>query len=147
MNHMTHNIWIGRPPEAVYRYATTPALWPEWHPASLRLKPGADHPMIQGETFEEDIRTAGKDGHLSWVVEESKAGETWSARAQADNGARIMIRYRFAASEGGTAFQRDLEYELPSLALRIANKLVLKRRIDAESRLSLNQLKQRMESR
>lgn len=147
MNRMLHRIWIARPPELVLAYASTPGLWPEWHPASLRLDPGAERPLGRGETFEEDIRTAGRDDHLSWVVEESEPGRVWAARALSrNNGARILVRYRVSASEGGTEFQRDLEYELPGIGLRVLNALFLRRRIDAESRLSLLQLKQRVEA-
>jgi uncharacterized protein YndB with AHSA1/START domain len=145
MNRMQHEIRIARPPAEVFAYATTPALWPEWHPASLRLQPGAEKPLGVGATFEEDIRTAGREGHLSWVVEECEAGARWAARARADNGAGIFIRYRFEPEASGTRFVRELEYTLPNLLLRLANTLVLRRRIDAESRLSLQQLKERLE--
>ena len=147
MNRMQHSIHIAAAPRAVLDYASTPALWPEWHPASLRLDPGAEHPLTLGERFEEDIKTAGRDAHLIWVVEECEPGRLWAARAQADNGADIFVRYRVAAANGGTAFTRELEYTLANPFLRLLNVLVLGRRIDAESRLSLQQLKQRMESR
>lgn len=147
MNRMQHEIRIARAPAEVFAYAATPALWPEWHPASLRLEPGADHPLTVGETFEEDIKTAGRDDHLSWVVEESQPGQVWAARARArNNGARIFIRYRFHAEGDGTRFVRELEYQLQGVLLRIANVLLLRRRIDAESRLSLQQLRQRLEA-
>ena len=147
MNRMQHSIHIAAAPRAVLDYASTPALWPEWHPASLRLEPGAEHPLTLGERFEEDIKTAGRDAHLSWVVEECEPGRLWAARAQADNGAGIFVRYRVAEAAGGTSFARELEYTLANPLLRLLNLLVLRRRIDAESRLSLQQLKQRMESR
>lgn len=147
MNRMQHSIHITATPRAVLDYASTPALWPEWHPASLRLAPGAEHPLTTGERFEEDIKTAGRDAHLVWNVEECEPGRLWAARAQADNGADILVRYRVAAAGGGTDFTRELEYTLANPFLRLLNLLVLRRRIDAESRLSLQQLKQRMESR
>jgi len=147
VNRMQHHIQIACAPAQVYDYASTPALWPEWHPASLRLEPGADRPLTLGETFEEDIKTAGRDDHLSWKVTECEPGRIWAARAISRNhGARIFVRYRFAASNGGTAFQRELEYELPNVWLRLLNLVLLSRRIDAESRLSLQQLKQRAEA-
>lgn len=148
MNRMQHDVLIARPPQAVLDYASTPALWPEWHPASLRLDPGAEHPLRAGETFEEDIKTAGRDDHLSWVVSECEPGRVWAARARSrNNGADIFIRYRCEPAGEGTRFVRELEYALPGVWLRLLNALFLRRRIDAESRLSLQQLRQRMEAR
>lgn len=147
MNRMQHEIHIARPAALVFAYASTPALWPQWHPASLRVEPGAEHPLAAGATFEEDIKTSGRDDHLSWVVSECEPGRVWAARAASRNSqARIFIRYRFEPAPGGTRFVRELEYELPGLWLRLANVLLLRRRIDAESRLSLQQLKQRCEA-
>lgn len=147
MNYMRHEIRIARAPADVFAYATTPGKWPEWHPASLRLDPGADHPLKLGEQFEEDIKTAGRDDHLSWIVTECEAPGVWAARALArNNRAKIFIRYRFTADGNGTAFQRELEYELPNFLLRLLNALFLRQRIEVESKLSLQQLRQRLET-
>lgn len=138
---MVHTIAIARPPQAVYDYACAPAHWPRWHPSSLRLYGAVDRPVEAGSGFEEDVRAGGRNGHLKWTVVESVRGKRWLARAEVDNGARLTVGYRFDEAAGGTAFERELVYELPSAWLRLLNVLLLRRRIDAESALSLRQLK------
>jgi len=144
---MLHAITIARPPEAVYDYACAPAHWPRWHPSSLRLYGAVDAPLAAGATFEEDVRAGGREGHLSWTVEDAVRPSRWIARAAVDNGARLTLAYRFAASPAGTAFERELAYELPGTLLRVLDVLVLRRRIAAESALSLAQLKACVEQR
>lgn len=144
---MVHSIAIARAPEAVYEYACAPGHWPQWHPSSLRLYGETDRALGAGATFEEDIRAGGRTGHLRWTVVAAAPPRTWSARAEVDNGARLALTYRFGAASDGCAFERELVYELPSAWLRVLNALVLRKRIDAESRLSLERLKARLEQR
>jgi hypothetical protein len=140
-----HAITIARPVDAVVDYASTPARWPEWHPSSLRLYGDVDRPLVAGDVFEEDVRAGGRTGHLKWNVVASERAQRWVAHADVDNGARLVLTYRFAASLGGCAFERELVYDLPSAWLRLLNVLVLRRRIEAESRHSLERLKARLE--
>lgn len=146
MSRMQHETWIAREPQAVFDYTTRPTSWLEWHPAALGFQPGADRPLRKGERFEEDVRTAGGKGRLSWLVEECERPLIWAARAKASNGAIIFVRYRYAAKDDGTVFQRELEYQLPNLFLRLLDVLILRRRFDAESKLSLQKLKQALEA-
>jgi uncharacterized protein YndB with AHSA1/START domain len=142
---MLHSVMIDRPPEAVYDFACTPAHWPHWHPSSLRLFGSVDAPLAAGARFEEDVRAGGRSGHLVWTVEQAERARRWIATAEVDNGARLRLGYQFAATATGTAFQRELVYDLPHLWLDLLNLLVLRRRIAAESALSLTQLRQTLE--
>jgi hypothetical protein len=136
MTRMQHQITIAGNPTDVLAYASTVTRWPEWHPSSLNVA-GPGGSLHAGARFEEDIRAGGRDGHLRWVVDEYLPGRRWSARAQGDNGLALMVTYECAAEGDGTRFVRTLEYRFSGLAMRIANRLLLRRRIDLESAASM----------
>jgi hypothetical protein len=140
MTRMQHQIDIAGSPVAVLAYASTVTRWPQWHPSSLRIN-GPKGPLHAGARFEEDIRAGGRDGHLSWVVDEYLPGRRWIARAHGDNGLSLLLTYECAAEGSGTRFVRTLEYRFSGLAMRLANQLLLKRRIDRESAASMQALR------
>ncbi|MGF6091731.1 sterol desaturase/SRPBCC family protein [Pseudomonas sp. 18173] len=136
MTRMQHQIVIAGHPADVLAYASTVTLWPQWHPSSLHID-GPKGPLHAGTRFEEDIRAGGRDGHLSWEVAEYLPGRRWSARAQGDHGLSLVVTYECDATGQDTRFVRTLEYQFSGLAMRIANRLLLKRRIDRESAASM----------
>jgi len=142
---MQHQIVIAANPIAVLAYASTVSRWPEWHPSSLKVD-GDAGPLHAGARFEEDIRAGDRDGHLSWDVEEYLPGRRWSARARGDHGLSLMLTYQCDAEGDGTRFVRTLDYQFSSLGMRIANQLVLKRRIERESAASLAALRDRAQA-
>lgn len=144
MTRMQHQIDIAGNPVAVLAYASTVTIWPQWHPSSLRIN-GPKGPLHAGTRFEEDIRAGGRDGHLNWVVEEYLPGRRWIARAYGDNGLSLLLTYECAAKDDGTRFVRTLQYRFSGLAMRMANQLLLKRRIDRESAASMLALRETAE--
>ncbi|MGO4312564.1 SRPBCC family protein [Pseudomonas sp. KB_15] len=140
MTRMQHQIVIAGHPIDVLAYASTVTLWPQWHPSSLRID-GPKGPLHAGARFEEDIRAGGRDGHLSWEVAEYLPGRRWSARAQGDHGLSLVVTYECEATGEDTRFVRTLEYQFSGLAMRIANRVLLKRRIDHESAASMQALR------
>lgn len=140
MTRMQHQIDIAGNPVDVLAYASTVTRWPEWHPSSLKID-GPAGALHAGARFEEDIRAGGRDGHLRWKVDEYLPGRRWCARAEGDNGLSLRLTYECAAEGDGTRFVRTLEYQFSSLALRIVNLLLLKRRIDLESAASMEALR------
>jgi hypothetical protein len=132
MTRMQHQIDIAGTPLAVLAYASTVTRWPEWHPSSLKIN-GQKGSLHAGARFEEDIRAGGRDGHLSWMVDEYLPGRRWSARAEGDHGLSLVVTYECEAEGDGTRFIRTLEYQFSGLGMRLANKLLLRRRIDRES--------------
>lgn len=148
MTRLVNRVHIQRPCADVYRYVSTPAHWPEWHPSSLRLESGAERPLPAGARFEEEILAAGRKGHLSWVVREARPGRRWVAGAVAADGSlSLTLTYELSEAAGGTDFVRTLDYVMLRLGLKLLEPLLLRRRIAAESALSLEQLKTVMESR
>lgn len=136
MTRMQHQIDIAGDPVAVLAYAADVSRWPEWHPSSLKIA-GAQGPLHAGSRFEEDINAGGRTGHLRWEVTEYLPGRRWCARAQGDQGLSLNLTYECSAEAGATRFVRTLDYRFAGFALRVANRLVLKRRIERESAASL----------
>ena len=145
MTRMQHQIVIAGNPIDVLAYASTVTRWPEWHPSSLKVD-GQAGPLHAGSRFEEDIKAGGRDGHLSWEVNEYLPGRRWSAQARGDHGLSLVVTYECAAAGDGTQFTRTLEYRFAGVGMRIANQLLLKRRIEresAESMLALREMAQK----
>ena len=142
MTRMQHQTVIAGRPIEVLAYASTVSLWPQWHPSSLRID-GPKGPLHAGARFEEDIRAGGRDGHLNWEVQEYLPGRRWSARARGDNGLSLVVTYECGAEGDGTRFTRTLEYQFSSLLMRMANRLLLKRRINHESAISMLALREK----
>ncbi|VVP26705.1 sterol desaturase/SRPBCC family protein [Pseudomonas fluorescens] len=144
MTCMQHQIAIAGNPIDVLAYASTVTRWPEWHPSSLKVD-GQGGPLHAGSRFEEDIRAGGRDGHLSWEVNEYLPGRRWSAQARGDHGLSLVVTYECATEGNGTQFIRTLDYQFEGFGMRIANQLLLKRRIEresAESMLALQEMAQ-----
>lgn len=141
MTRMQHQIDIAGNPIDVLAYASTVTRWPEWHPSSLKVD-GPNGPLHAGERFEEDIKAGGREGHLIWEVNEYLPGRRWSAWARGDHGLSLVVTYECEALGDSTRFVRTLEYQFSGLAMRIANRLLLKRRIDRESAASMLALRE-----
>ena len=72
-------------------------------------------------------------------------GRRWSAEARGDHGLSLVVTYECDATGEDTRFVRTLEYQFSGLALRVANHLLLKGRIDRESAASLIALRNAVE--
>ncbi len=136
MTRMQHQIDIAGEPVAVLAYAASVSHWPDWHPSSLKID-GPQGPLHAGARFEEDIHAGGRAGHLRWEVTEYLPGRRWCARAQSDQGLSLQLTYECSAEAGSTRFVRTLEYRFDGLLIRLANRLLLKRRIERESAASM----------
>jgi hypothetical protein len=142
---LQHSIAIAAAPSVVFDYVCTPAFWPDWHPSSLRLHGDAARPLRADDRFEEDIRAGGREARLRWRVLTVETPRLWTAQAVASNGVELELTYRVQATTHGTLFERDLHYRVTGWWLNLLNMLVLRRRIAAESVLSLQQLKSVLE--
>ncbi|QNM97675.1 sterol desaturase/SRPBCC family protein [Chitinimonas koreensis] len=145
---MEHTIEIDASNDVVMGYAASPEHWPQWHPSSLAIRVGAG-PQPAGAHFSEDIHAGGRRGQLSWRVRAYRPGEHWSAEARGNHGLSLLVDYDcWPAGDhpARTVFRRRLEYRLPGLGWRLYNALVARRRVERESRLSLQQLKACVES-
>jgi uncharacterized protein YndB with AHSA1/START domain len=109
MNSIRTTVRIERPIAAVFAFATTPANWPRWHPASLGVAGATDHSLAVGEEVEEHYRVAGQEGRIVWTVTERRAPGRWAIEGSAFPDAVTSIAYTLTPEpDGATLFLREL---------------------------------------
>lgn len=64
-----------------------------------------------------------------------------------EGGGDGAITYTLTPDAGGTIFERDFAYTMPNPLLRLLDRLVLRRRDEAESAEALRRLKSALEKR
>jgi len=139
-------IEITKPIDVVFEYVTTPAHWPQWHPASLRVSAGADHSLTVGEQVREDFRVAGRRGSATWTVRQREVPSRWVIEGQSDQGGGATITYTLSSLPNGARFERELVYGAPSLLFVFLNRFSLRAQMMAESGAALHRLKQVLEA-
>jgi uncharacterized membrane protein len=63
-----------------------------------------------------------------------------------EGGGTGTITYTFNPDDGGTNFERDFVYAMPNALLALLDRLVLRRRVEAESTEALRRLKAEVEA-
>ena len=141
-----NTIVMDKPPSEVLAYASSPALWPQWHPQSSKIYTQSELPLKQGEGFEEDISTPIGENYLVWQVVQSTK-DSWVAKAQNQtNGSTINLQYRVSALGSQTTFERTLDYTLPNVALVALNVIYFKAKVEKKSEDALIRLKYAIEN-
>jgi uncharacterized protein YndB with AHSA1/START domain len=146
MSQVVTHATIARPPEEVFSYVTTPGHWPEWHPSSLGVTGATSHSLVVGEEVTESFLVAGRPGKARWTVREREEPRRWVIFGQVESGGTGTITYTLTSQDGGTFFERAFAYEMNNLLLALLDRLVLRRRIEAESAEALRRLKERLET-
>jgi uncharacterized protein YndB with AHSA1/START domain len=147
MTRIRTTIRIDEPVERVFGYVTTPGNWPEWHPSSLGVSGATDHPLGPGERVTEEFRAAGRRGRVVWTVRERDDPRRWVIDGRVEGGGGGTITYTLTPDAGGTTFERELVYAMPNRLLALLDRLVLHRRVEAESAEALRRLKAVLEKR
>lgn len=136
---------VNRPIETVFDYVTTPANWPDWHPASRGVSGATDHSLDVGEEVGESFVAAGRPGDCVWKVTRREPPNLWAITTRVgDMGADIT--YRLTAEAGATRFERTMDYWTSGVMLGLLDIAVMRRRNRAESEQALLQLKARLEA-
>jgi len=135
------SIRIDEPAEKLFDYVTTPGNWPVWHPSSLGVSGATDHSLEPGEKVIEEYMVAGRRGRVVWTVRERVAPRRWIIDGEVDGGGSGTITYNLTPEAGGTLFERDFVYAMPNALLALLDRLVLRRRVEAESSEALRRLK------
>jgi uncharacterized protein YndB with AHSA1/START domain len=147
MTRICNSIQISQPIEQVFDFITTPANWPQWHPASISVSTNADHPLLQGEKVTEDISVAGRHGQVTWLVRERSAPRRWVVDGNGKTGGRATITYTLTPHPDGTNFERELVYAMPNALLAVLDWLIIRSRMRADSAQALQRLKRLLECR
>ncbi len=147
MTYIYTTIQIQTPIERVFDYVTTPGNWPRWHPSSLGVSGATDHSLEPGEQVTEEFRVAGRRGRVVWTVLEREAPRRWVIEGQVEGGGGGTITYTLAPHNSGTTFEREFVYDMPNPLLALLDRLLLRRRVEAESAEALRRLKEVLEER
>ncbi|APD11195.1 hypothetical protein UC34_08290 [Pandoraea vervacti] len=144
--HVVSVVTLRAPPQVVYDYATTPANWPKWHPASLTVQGATDHPLEVGEEVAEEFRLAGRHGILHWKVIEANPPFEWRIEGEVNRRPSGEVRYKLTPDGTGTRFERDFMYRTPNLLFLILDPVFIGPRVRAEARQGATQLEQVFEA-
>lgn len=145
MSRIVSRATIARSLSEVFAYVTTPGHWPEWHPSSLGVTGATDHSLNVGEEATELFLVAGRRGRAHWTVREREEPRRWIIVGRVEGGGTGTIIYALTPQQGGTLFEREFTYVMNNSLLTLLDRLVLRRRIDAESAEALRRLKAQLE--
>lgn len=146
MTRICNSIQIRRPIEQVFDFITTPANWPQWHPASVSVGGNADHSLLRGEAVTENISVFGHRGQVIWLVRERSVPHRWIIDGTGNDGGRATITYTLTRDSVGTNFERELVYAMPNPLLAVLDWLIIRSRMKADSAGALRRLKRLLES-
>ncbi|MDQ5826543.1 MAG: SRPBCC family protein [Chloroflexota bacterium] len=99
------------------------------------------------EKVTEEYTVAGRRGRVIWTVREREAPRRWVIAGEVEGGGGGTITYSLTLDAGGTIFERDFVYTMPNALLTLLDRLVLRRRVEAESAEALRRLKDVLERR
>lgn len=140
-------VHIGRTPDEVFDFVTTPGNWPQWHPSSLGVRGATDHSLVTGEQVTESFQVAGRRGQVVWTAVERDAPHRWVIDGRiVGRDAGGVVAYTVRPDGDGTLFQREFTYPTPTLFFTIMDRLLVRRRVQRESEQAVQQLKALLET-
>ena len=143
--YLCTTIDIARPIAEVFDFVTTAGNWPRWHPASLSVSGATTCSAEVGECVSEEYLVAGRRGRVEWTVRERCAPVRWVIEGRTAAGWGGVITYRLSDTGAATRFEREFRYDTPGIYWTLLDRLVLRRRVRAESREALWRLKGALE--
>jgi uncharacterized protein YndB with AHSA1/START domain len=156
MTRLEYETFIAAPIEDIYEYAANPRNWVEWYPGTREVEHAPEGLPRVGNEWRESIKIAGMWMRFTWRATEVESPRAWtiegSAKIQgplkfAMDAGTATLRHRLDEREGGTSYRRQITFCYSSPILRLANRLVLKRKMDAELEEALQCLKRIVEGR
>lgn len=138
---------IARPIEEVFSYVTTPGHWPQWHPSSLGVSGATDHSLAVGEQVTEQFIVAGRKGHCVWTVTEREAPNRWViTTVVAGTNTQGQVAYTLTPTTYGAHFEREFVYHPSNILIALLDRLIVRRRVEAESIAAIDRLKAQLEA-
>ena len=135
---------IDRPPQAVFDYVTTPALWHTWHPATVEVRDVPNRPLIRGETALELIAVAGRRDQALWTVAACTAPQRWEIATDTDKGSARIV-YQVLPLDSGSRFHRTLEFRSKHWPWRALDSTLMRWVLERQSARALRRLKEVLE--
>jgi uncharacterized protein YndB with AHSA1/START domain len=133
-------IAINRPPQEVFDYVTTPALWHTWHPATVAVRDVPNRPLTTGETMLELIAVAGRRDQALWTVISCLPPQSWEIATDTGNG-KAHITYTIMAADGGCRFHRTLEFRSKHWPWRLLDSTLMRWILVRQSARALRNIK------
>jgi len=131
---------IARPRAEVFDYVTTAANWLHWQPAVISVNgSGADHSSLVGEEITAKYKLAGRVGSVIFKVVEREEPRLWRIEGVSGQSKGTII-YEMWPHQGGTRLTRIFDYQPAGLVLKLIDMLVLKRRVERESKEAVRTL-------
>jgi hypothetical protein len=99
-----------------------------------------------GEHVTEEFVAGGRHGSCVWQVTRREAPDVWTITTPTSQ-VRAEITYRLTEQGENTVFERELTYETSGMWLGALDFLLMliRRRMDRESHIALERLKERLE--
>ena len=113
MTAVVNTATITGTPRAVFDLITTARLWPQWHPATKKVRGVVERPYGLGDLIHERGQIGDKDFAVTWKVIEHVRPSKIVLQSQSGP---ARITYTFKAGKGTTLFTRKLEYQADNLA-------------------------------
>lgn len=139
-------IEIARDLQTVYNYVTTPSHWTDWHPSTRKVTGAADHSLQVGEEVVEDAVVADRSLQVTWRAVERDEPRRWVISTVGGPATGTVTYTLVPSASGGTAFRREFFYPTNSLRFKLADLLIVRRKVQAESAEALRRLKARLET-
>ena len=146
MTRICNSIQIRQPIEQVFDFITTPANWPQWHPASVSVGGTLTIPCSRAKRLRKTFPSSGHRGQVTWLVRERSAPHRWVIDGTGKDGGRATITYTLTPHPDGTNFERELVYAMPNPLLAVLDWLIIRSRMKADSAEALRRLKRLLES-
>jgi hypothetical protein len=154
MTQLEYETFVAAPMAQVYKYAADPRNWVEWYPGTHEVEHAPEGLPRVGDEWEESIKIAGMWMRFTWRATEVEAPRAWTIEGRAKiqgplklavPGGTATLRHRLEEREGGTSYRREITFHMSSPLLRLASRLLLKRKMDAELEAALRSLKRIVE--
>jgi uncharacterized protein YndB with AHSA1/START domain len=156
MTRLEYEAFIAAPIADIYEYAANPRNWVEWYPGTREVEHAPEGLPRVGNEWEESIKIAGMWMRFTWRASEVESPRAWTIEGSAKihgplnfvmDGGTATLRHRLEEGEGGTIYRREITFQMSNPIMRLANRLVLKRKMNAELQEALQCLKRILEGR
>jgi uncharacterized protein YndB with AHSA1/START domain len=135
---------IACPPEVVFDYVTTPALWHRWHPATVAVLGVPTRPLVAGETALEVFAVGGRRDKALWTVLACNPPHQWEIATDTASGSARIV-YQLTPIADGSRFDRTLEFRSKHWLWRSLDSTLTRWILKRQSATALHNLKSVLE--
>ncbi len=146
MNTIRGQIQINRLPGDVFNYVTTFGTWKDWYPITKRVTGATDHPCEPGEECTEYVSIFLIPFKFYWKVLEKDFPRRFVFAGTSNAGGKATITYTFTSRDGGTWFERELDYCQTRPLMKLADWLCIRSYVGRVSDQAIQNAKANLEA-